>query len=448
MTNNTTRRDFVKQTALGFGGAWWLGTQSLSAQERSPVERLNFACIGVGGKGSSDTDDASRNGNVVALCDIDSKNLEQKAVRLRRNNPGLKTYTDYRKMMEEMGDDIDAVTVSTPDHTHAPASTLAMSMGKHCFTQKPLAWSVEEARAMRELAAKKKVATQMGNQGTSHAGLREAVEIIRDGALGTVTEVHVWTNRPIWPQGEGRPSGSDPVPEGLDWNMFLGAAPERPYVNNVYHPFKWRGWLDFGTGALGDMACHTANMAVMALNLFDPTTVEAIESSGIVEDETYPKYSRIEFQFPEFEGRGPVKFVWYDGGKRPDPELLQGKPFKASGSLVLGTNGTLYSPDDYGSQFFMLPEDVYADYKKPEPSLPRTSDHFAEFAAACKGGPKSMSDFSYAGRLTETILLGNIALKAGQKVEWDAKNMKITNIPNSEHLIKRDYRDGFGLHLS
>lgn len=448
MSQQTTRRDFVKQSAVGLGSAWWLATQSLEAQEKSPVERLNFACIGVGGKGSSDTDDAAKAGNIVALCDIDEGRLQQKARRIRRQNPDVKLYSDYRKMFEEMADDIDAVTVSTPDHTHAPASTLAMSLGKHCFTQKPLTWSVHEARAMRELAAKKKVATQMGNQGTSHAGLREAVEIIRAGGLGDVTEVHVWTNRPIWPQGQGRPEGDDPVPEGLDWNMFLGAAPERPYVNNVYHPFKWRGWLDFGTGALGDMACHTANMAVMALNLFDPVTIEAIESSGIVEDETYPKYSRIEFQFPEVEGRGPVKFVWYDGGKRPDPELLHGKEFKNSGSLVLGTNGTLYSPNDYGSQFHLLPEESYQDYKKPEPTLPRTGDHFGEFAAACKGGPKAMSNFDYAGRLTETILLGNVALRAGQKVEWDAENMKIKNIPRSEHLIKRDYRKGFELTLS
>lgn len=443
MTQQTTRRDFVKQTAVGAGAAWWLGTQSLAAQEKSPVERLNFACIGVGGKGSSDTDSANNAGNIVALCDADEKRLEQKARRI----PGAEKFTDYRDMLEKMGDKIDAVTVSTPDHTHAPASTMAMSLGKHCFCQKPLTWSVHEARVMRELAAKKKVATQMGNQGTSHAGLREAVEIIRAGALGDVTEVHVWTNRPIWPQGQGRPDRVDDVPDHLNWDYFLGAAPERPYVSGIYHPFKWRGWLDFGTGALGDMACHTANMAVMALNLFDPVSVEAIESSGIVENETYPKYSRIEFQFPEANGRPPVKFIWYDGGKRPDPELLHGKPFKSSGSLVLGTNGTLYSPNDYGSQFHLLPEDTYKDYSKPEPTLPRTNSHFGEFAAACKGGPAAMSNFDYAGRLTETILLGNVALRAGQKVEWDAKNMKITNIPNSEHLIKRDYREGFGLHL-
>jgi predicted dehydrogenase len=443
MTQKTTRREFVKQTAVGLGSAWWIGTQSLSAQEKSPVERLNFACIGVDGKGSSDTDDARNSGNVVAICDIDEKRLARQAVR----NPKAKKFTDYRQMLEELDDEIDAVTVSTPDHTHAPASTLAMSMGKHCFCQKPLTWSVHEARMMRELAAKKKVATQMGNQGTSHAGLREAVEVVRAGALGTVTEVHVWTNRPIWPQGQGRPAGNDPVPDFLKWDLFLGAAPERPYVDGVYTPFKWRGWLDFGTGALGDMACHTANMAVMALNLFDPVSIEAVESAGIVENESFPKYSRIEFQFPEAEGRGPVKFVWYDGGKRPAQELLHGKRFNDSGSLIIGTNGSLYSPQDYGSEYYLLPDDVYKDYKKPEPTLPRTDSHFGEFAAACKGGPQAMSNFGYAGRLTETILLGNVALRAGQKVEWDAKNMKITNIKDADHLITREYRKGFGLSL-
>lgn len=443
MTQKTTRRDFMKQSALGLGSAWWIGTQSLSAQERSPVERLNFACIGVDGKGSSDTDDARKFGNVVAICDIDDKALARQALR----NPKAKTYNDYRKMLDEMDDEIDAVTVSTPDHTHAPASTLAMSLGKNCFCQKPLTWSVHEARMMRELAAKKKVATQMGNQGTSHAGLREAVEVIRAGALGTVTEVHVWTNRPIWPQGQGRPEGNDPVPENLHWDLFLGAAPERPYVDGVYTPFKWRGWLDFGTGALGDMACHTANMAVMALNLFDPVSIEAVESAGIVDNESFPKYSRIEFQFPAIEGRGPVKFTWYDGGKRPQKELLHGKNFADSGTLIIGKEGTLYSPNDYGSEYVLLPDDAYTDYKKPEPSLPRTDNHFGEYAAACKGGPKAMSNFDYAGRLTETILLGNVALRAGQKVEWDAKNMKITNIKDADHLITREYRKGFGLTL-
>lgn len=443
MTHDSTRREFIKQSAVGAGAAWWVGTQSLAAQEKSSVERLNFACIGVGGKGSSDTDSAGRHGNVVALCDIDTKRLAQKA----RAFPKAKTYTDYRQMLEEIGEEIDGVTVSTPDHTHAPAGLKAMRMGKHCFCQKPLTWSVEEARMMREVAKAKGVATQMGNQGTATDGLRTSVEIVRSGGIGDVTECHIWTNRPIWPQGTGRPEGEDPVPESLNWDLFLGAAPERPYKNNTYHPFKWRGWLDFGTGALGDMACHTANMAVMALDMFDPISIEA-ETSGIVENETYPKWSIITFMFPERNGKPPVKLTWYDGGKRPPLELLEGQKPSSSGSLLIGSKGKLYSPNDYGSNRVLMPVEEFKGYKEPEKSLPRTKDHFGEFAAACKGGPAAMSNFDYAGRLTETILLGNVAMRAGEKVMWNAADMKIENIEGGDALIRRTYRKGFSIHDS
>jgi predicted dehydrogenase len=445
MASRATRRDFLKQSAA-VGAAWWVGSHSnLHAQERSPLERVNFACIGTGGKGDSDSNDASNHGNIVALCDIDDQRLEIKARKLASRFPEIKRYNDYRQMLEELGDQVDAVTVSTPDHVHAPASVMAMRLGKHCFCQKPLTWSVQEARVMREVAAEKKVATQMGNQGTSHDGLREAVEIIRSGALGEVREVHIWTNRPIWPQGEGRPEGSDPVPKHIHWDLFLGPAPERPYVNNVYHPFKWRGWLDFGTGALGDMACHTANMAVMAMDLFDPETVDVAESSGIVENETYPKYSTLVFQFPARKNLPPCKMTWYDGGKRPPQELLMGEKLANSGSLLVGSEGSLYSPDDYGSSYVLLPKDKFADFKKPEQTLPRSPGHFEEFVRACKGGEPAMSNFDYAGRLTETILLGNVAMRAGQKIEWDAKAGKVKNLPDFTGGITREYRSGFSI---
>jgi len=403
------------------------------------LEKVNFACIGVGGKGSSDSDSAGRHGNVVALCDVDDNNLKRKSARFK----AAKTFNDYRKMLDEMGDKIDAVTVSTPDHSHAPASALAIRMGKHCFTQKPLTWSVVEARTLRELAAKHKVATQMGNQGTSNTGLREAVETVRAGAIGDVKEVHIWTNRPIWPQGTGRPKNTQPVPPHVHWDLFLGPAPERPY-HSAYHPFKWRGWLDFGTGALGDMACHTANMAVMAANLYDPVSIVA-ESSGIVENETYPKWSVITFQFPQRGELPPCTVKWYDGGKRPEPALLQGEKYASSGSLLVGDKGTLYSPNDYGAKYVLLPKKKFVDYKKPEPTLPRSPGHFTEYAEACKGGPAAMSNFDYAGRLTETILLGNVALRAGEEIKWDAKNLKVTNMPGANKYLGRDYREGWAL---
>jgi predicted dehydrogenase len=438
MARKSTRREFIQQSAA-LGTAWWVAARPAWADSKSPIERLNFACIGVDGKGSSDSNDAGSHGNIVAICDIDERGLAKKAARF----PMARKFVDYREMLTEMEKEIDAVTVSTPDHSHAPASVMAMKMGKHCHCQKPLTWSVQEARLMRETAEKMGVATQMGNQGTAENGLREAVEIVRSGGIGTVTEVHVWTNRPVWPQGEGRPKDTPEVPSNVHWDLFLGPAPYRPY-HPAYHPFKWRGWIDFGTGALGDMACHTANMAVMALDLFDPVSIVA-ESSGIVENETFPKSSKIVFEFPERGERGPVKMVWYDGGNLPPAELAPGQELPSSGSLLVGSEGTLYSPNDYGAKFFLLPEEKFADYKRPEPTLPRSPGHFTEFANACKGGEAAMSNFNYAARLTETILLGNVAMRAGQKIEWDAEKQLVTNLPDANHYLGREYREGWTL---
>ncbi len=256
------RRDFLKRTSVA------AGTAALSFPFVGNVlganERINVACIGVGGKGDSDTNGAAdRGGNIVALCDVDKNTLDGKGQKF----PAARKYQDYRKLFDEMGKDIDAVTVSTPDHNHGPAAIRAMKMGKHCFCQKPLVQTVEEARIMRRLATEKKLATQMGNQGSAEAGLRRAVEVIQAGVIGKPLELHVWTNRPVWPQGLNRPQGSDPVPANLDWDCWLGPAQKRPFKKDVYHTFKWRGWYDFGTGALGDMACHTVNMPFRALKL-------------------------------------------------------------------------------------------------------------------------------------------------------------------------------------
>jgi predicted dehydrogenase len=328
---------------------------------------------------------------------------------------------------------------------------MAMKNKKHVYCQKPLTWSVQEARVMRETAAAMGVKTQMGNQGTSHDGLREACEVIRSGGIGDVTDVHVWTNRPIWPQGTGRPTNVQDPPSGVKWDLFLGPAPERPFSPD-YHPFKWRGWIDFGTGALGDMACHTANMAVMALQLFDPTRVEVVQTSGIVENETFPKFSQLAYQFAANDTRGAVKLHWYDGGKLPDPALLQGEKSSGSGSLIVGTKGSLYSPDDYGAQYVLLPKENFKDYKKPEKSIPRNEHpgnpdqkQMRELVAAIEGGPDATANFDYAGRLTETILLGNVALRAGQAIDWDAKNMKVTNLPEANQYLGREYRKGWTL---
>ncbi len=303
MFDKSTRRDFLKSSTV-LSTAWWVGQSQALAVSKSPNEQLNFACIGVDGKGSSDTDDAARNGMIVALCDIDDRHLEKKKTQLKRRNKindSVKTFNDYREMLDQMGDKIDAVHRQHARTTATrPASVLAMKKGKHVYTQKPLTWSVYEARRMREVANEMKVATQMGNQGTADTGFRTAdrnhsLRRDRQGEGSPRLDESAHLAAGCRPTQSHRPR---PRPY-VHWDLFLGPAPERPYVNDVYHPFKWRGWLDFGTGALGDMACHTANMAVMSLELFDPTAVEVKKTSGIVQNETYPKYSVIEYEFPE-----------------------------------------------------------------------------------------------------------------------------------------------------
>ncbi|WP_165231515.1 Gfo/Idh/MocA family protein [Aquisphaera insulae] len=447
------RRDFLTRAALaGAAGPFVGGTLpsvAAAAQGRSPNEKVRFACIGVGGKGDSDTNDAGAHGEIVALCDIDAHTLDKMGEKF----PKAKKYYDYRKMLEELGGKIDAVTVSTPDHTHAPASVMAMKMGKHCFCQKPLTWSIEEARLMRTLAAEKKLCTQMGNQGTADHGFRQGVEVIRSGGIGTVKEIHVWTNRPIWPQGIARPKETPGVPNHIHWYEFLGAAPDQPY-HPAYGAFNWRGWLDFGTGALGDMACHTINVAAMALELFDPESVEVLDTSGIVDHASYPAWSIIRTHFGARNGRAPLTMTWYDGGdklpesKKAFRELVYGEKLPDSGLLLVGDKGSFFSQNDYGAEHVLLPRDKYKDYKKPDVKLPRSPGHFTEWVEAIKTNDpkKALSNFEYAGRLTETVLLGVVALKAGKTIEWDAPAMKAKNCPEADQFIKRNYRAGFSIH--
>jgi predicted dehydrogenase len=445
MPRKTTRRRFLQTTAATGVGFWVAG--GLRAQESaSPNEQLQFAAVGVDGKGKSDSRNASRHGAMVAICDVDKNKLDAAG----KVYPDAKPYRDFRKMLEEMGEKIDAVTVSTPDHTHPPAAVMAMKMGKHCYCQKPLTKSIFEARTMGEVARKHKVITQMGNQGTSLDSLREGAAILRTGALGKVSEVHVWTNRPIWPQGIPRPEPKD-VPENLDWELWLGPAPHRPYGNG-YHPFAWRGWWDFGSGALGDMACHTVNLVFMGLELRDPTSVQA-ECSGHNKD-SYPQRSKITYEFPANDWRGALTMVWYDGGNLPDAALLDGEAPKRSGALVIGQKGKLYSPHDYGGEFRLL-----GDVEKPKvewesaPSGGGTDEnHMAEFVQAIKTGKQAMSNFpDYAGPLTETILLGNLAVWVaadggqGDKVQWDARTMTVKNISGLEGIVKPEYREGYTL---
>lgn len=461
-----TRRDFLK-TSTAVGVAYWVSGNNTPAFSNSANEEVRIASIGVGGKGSSDTDQAGNHGRIVAICDIDDNKLNAKAEVLSKidKHKGFEKFNDFRKMLDKLGKSIDAVTVSTPDHTHAVASITAMNMGKHVYCQKPLTHSVFEARMMREVAKKNKVATQMGNQGTAENGLRRAVEIIQDGVIGNVKEIHVWTNRPVWDQAPdvmARPTDNPVCPAHVHWDLFLGPAPERPY-SPKYHPFAWRGWLDFGTGALGDMACHTANMAFMACKLGYPTSVVAEATD--VNSETFPSSAKITFDFPARGELPPLKFYWYEGraggrhnkaGKQvlPPEELLSkvlpaGKKLADSGSLLVGDKGILFSPNDYGAQYVLHPEEQFKEYKGPPETLPRNGKGDdgmkAEWVAAIKGGPAAMSNFDYAGLLTESILLGNVAIQAGKKIEWDGPNMKVTNDEAANKFIKREYRKGWEL---
>jgi predicted dehydrogenase len=465
-TAHISRRRFIKYSSL-VGAATFAAPYIMRAQDQSPNNKLNIGVVGAGGKGSSDTDSCAGE-NIVALCDVDQNTLNKRGEKY----PSAKLFKDYRRMLEEMKS-LDAVIVATPDHIHAPASIMAMKMGKHVFCQKPLTHSVYEARTMRETAKKYKVATQMGNQGSAESGLRRAVEAIQGGVIGDVRELYVWSNRPIWPQGIDRPPGSDPVPETLDWDLWLGPAPARPYKADTYHSFKWRGWQDFGTGALGDMACHTVNMPFRALKMGYPTSIEA-KSSGM-NKETYPKSSEIRFEFPAREGMPPLTFTWFDGGNKPNDDVLRhvnafyaeqkdkdGNPKKVPGSgcLLIGKKGQLFSPDDYGSQFLLqfdsegfkpakskvedkdMEHEAVRDIAK---TVPRSPGHYKEWLEACKGGKPAYSNFDVAAYLTEIILLGCVALRTGKKLDWDGPGMKAKNAPDAAQYVKREYRKGWTL---
>ena len=460
------RRQFLRSSAIGVG-AMMAAPAFLSAQ--SPNSKLNIAVIGAGGKGESDTDHCAGE-NIYALCDVDENTLKSR----KQKYPGAKTFKDYRKMYDEIGDNIDAVIVATPDHHHALASVTAMQMGKHVYCQKPLVHSVYEARLMRQLSQEKKLATQMGNQGSAEDGLRRAVEVIQAGVIGPVRQLHVWSNRPIWPQGISRPDGEDPVPETLDWDLWIGAAPMRPYKKNVYHPFAWRGWYDYGTGALGDMACHTVNMPFRALKLGFPSTIEArlskLHSQGRAHDnkETFPSASEIRFEFPEREGLVPVSFTWYDGGLQPYSDLAPEitdlmDEVPVSGCLLIGDKGKIFSPDDYGARFFiklndekaLTPGGQHEAVKAVPQSIPRNTfegggdeRHHLEWIHSCKTGKPSYSNFDIAAYLTEIILLGCVAMRVGKKLDWDGEGMRAKNNSDAAQYVRREYRQGWEVKAS
>ena len=431
-----TRRAFV-------GGAAALAFSVVSRHvlggeaHQAPSDTLGVAGVGVGGKGSSDVRGMGGE-NIVALCDVDAKRA---AGNLKRF-PKAQHFKDFRVMLEKCGSQIDAVTVSTPDHVHAPAAMMAIRMGKHCFTQKPLTHSIYEARQLGLAAREHKVATIMGVQGLCTESHRILCEWVWGDVLGPVREVHIWTNRPIWPQGIPRPKDTPPCPKTLDWDLWLGPAPKRPY-HPAYAPFKWRGWWDFGTGALGDIACHAFDAIFWSMKLGLAKTFEVEATHSGCNAETFPKWSVITYQFPERGGMAPMKLVWYDGGKKPPrPKDLDPKrKLGGGGEIIIGDKATTY-----GGR--IVPETKMKELRSslPDKSIPRSPGIYKEFIRACKGGPPTVGNFpDFAGPLTEIVLAGNLAVKTGKKIAWDVEKLRCTNVPEANNYVRRDYRKGWTL---
>jgi predicted dehydrogenase len=422
MPNRLSRRRFLQSAALA--GAAGL---SLAADKKLPAsERLAVGVIGVAGQGEHDwTNIVAGGAEVVAWCDVD----EKRTGKARAAFPDAKFYADFRRLLDQKG--LDAVLVATPDHTHAPATLAALRAGLHVFCEKPLTRTVYEARLVAETAAKHKRVTQMGTQ--IHAGdnYRRVVELIQTGAIGPVREVHAWVSTTYAP-GD-RPKETPPVPPGLHWDLWLGTAPERPY-HPTYVPFRWRGWWDFGGGALADMACHHMDLPFWALKLRYPTKITA--EGPPPRPESASRGLIVHYEFPARGELPPVQLTWYDGGKRP-ALFAQGKlPKWGNGSLFVGSKGMLLA--DY-TKHKLLPEKEFADFTPPKPFLPSSIGHYKEWVQACKTGEPTTCNFDYAGALTEAVLLGNVSYRLGKPIEWDPKNLK-TNEPEAEKFLRPVYR--------
>jgi predicted dehydrogenase len=509
-----TRRRFLTDVAAGSAAAALVPRHVLGRGYTPPSDMLNIAGVGIGGMGRQNLINLSSQ-NIVALCDVDwgyaDKGFEHldtdiqrlrdrlanptpppaagqsqalfdavkakarldSMIRLKNEHlPKAKRYKDYREMLEKQKD-IDAILVATADHMHAPIALTAMELHKHVYVQKPLTWSVEEARKMARTAKETKVATQMGNQGHSLDDARTAVEYVWAGAIGEVREIHIWTNRPLgfWPQGIPRPealkepgdklpwngkgvnerlagamAGNYPVPDTLSWNLFLGAAAPNIEYHPIYHPFNWRGWVDWGVGAIGDMGAHLIDHSMWALNLGMPSSVETISTPF-----NGASYPHATMTFYEFAARGPlpaVKLTWYDGGLKPNqPEELGDEELsQEGGALLIGSKGKLLH-ETYGAHPRLLPKSLHDSFGKPPQKLPRIPGeaHEMNWVDACKGKQEASCPFEYAARLTEVMLLGVVALKAGKRISYDGPNMRVTNLPQANDYLRREYRQGWSV---
>jgi len=451
-----TRRAFLGTAAGAAAGMMVVPRRVLGGPGFvAPSDRLNIGCVAVGGKGFSDIQAASTEA-IVALCDVDDEKMadflksDQHSAERKAMYEKAAKYRDWRKMLDAEKS-LDAVTVSTPDHNHAIIAMAAMKLGKHVFVQKPLTHTIKEARLLAEEAGKRNLVTQMGNQGHSKEGARLICEWIWDGAIGEVGEAHVWTNRPIWPQGIDAPKEIPSVPPNLDWDVWLGPAPWRPYHPALCH-FVWRGWWDFGTGAIGDMGAHLIDQPFWALRLGHPLTVQA--SSSKYTKDSYPVAEIITYKFPARGARGPVKMVWYDGGlmpARPDLAVLEDGRMMGDdggGVLFVGSKGMIVC-STYGDNPRILPEKLMQDYKRPAKTIPRSPGIMEEWIAAIKAGKKSTTDIpAYSDPLTEVMLLGNVALRfkdAKVALQWDPVKMEFPNLPEANPFVHKECRMGWSL---
>ena len=466
-SERTNRRTFLKKglTVTGIALAGSLagctgpgGRRGAAQMEPRNIfaptrQKLRIAFIATGGIGNYHLETTKELGVVCpCFCDVDTNRMAQAA----ELYPQAARYQDYREMFDKEHKNFDAVMVGTPDHHHYPATIIAMQHGKHVYTQKPLTHTPWEARQLTEAARKYEVATQMGNQGHAMEGWRLIYEWVHSGAIGDVTETHVWTDRPVWPQGMGRPEGEDSVPANLDWDAWVGPAAMRPYKGHSsgaidkpgpYHWFNWRGWWDFGAGALGDMACHTMDGIWATMAPGYPTAVEPVAFTALT-DQAFPKAAAIKWEFPARNGRPGFVNYWYDGGLKPPfpVELEHDRRYASGGCLFIGTKAKIVVSGDYCNSPYIIPEARRKEIGKPPKMLERSPGHVEEWVMAAKG-EKSIdfpkSNFSYAGPFTESILLGNIALRLGRRLEWDGASMTVTNVPEANQYINKQYRSGW-----
>jgi len=452
----TSRRDFTKIISVGSFGTLLLGAASCGVKEKKepgpvvwPSDKVNLAFVGVAGKGGNNIKRIGEQ-NIVALCDVD---WGERTKEVFEANPKAGKYKDFREMLDKQKD-IDAVVVSTPDHNHGVIAMAAIKMGKHVYCEKPLAHSVFETREITKAAKEQGVQTQMGNQGHSSKEIREVYEHIKAGTIGKVTEVHAWCDRPAgggsvsFPHGEARPTGNYKAPKTLDWDLWLGPAKERPF-HPAYQPMKWRGYIDFGCGALGDFGCHTLDPAFWALDLGSPESVIASTSNLLpdFEYDTYATASIITYKFPERGNQPAVKLMWYDGGILPlHDDRLRNIQYGSNGAIIIGDKGIIVHGSHGAGGYKIFPFDEKMEIQTPPELIERSQGHHADWLEAIKTGKPASSNFNYGGPLTETVLLGTAAsLFRNQELKWDGNNMKVTNLEEANSVIKPEFRAGWSL---